>query len=434
MADFSRRQFGKIAGSGALVAAGAGSLAHYAIAQGKGKVVVIGGGAGGATVAHNVKKGAPDLDVTLVEMDSTYTTCFFSNLYLGGFRTLDSLTHGYDGLKALGVNVVHDMAVGVDAAKKTVALKGGNTLSYDKLVLSPGIDFKYEGIEGYSAEAAQDMPHAWKAGPQTKLLKDKLEAMADGGLVIMAAPNNPYRCPPGPYERMCMIAHYLKTAKPKSKLIVLDPKKNFSKQPVFIEAVNKYYKDIVQLNLTNEIDDFSVVKVDPKTGEVTTKSGEKFTASVANIIPNQKAGKIAHDAGCAEGDWCPVDPATFVSKKVPDIYVLGDASVASEMPKSAFSANSQAKVVAANIAAELAGKPTFPARYRNTCWSLVGPNDSVKVGASYQAGEKDGKAMLVASGGFVSKPGEDAKLREEQFNESVGWYSGITTDMFAKSA
>lgn len=434
MASFSRRQFGKIAGSGAIVAAGAGSLAHFAIAQGKGKVVVIGGGAGGATVAHSVKKSAPDLDVTLVEMNNQYTTCFYSNLYLGGFRTLESLTHGYDGLKGLGINIVHDMAVGIDPAKKTVSLKGGDTLAYDRLVLSPGIDFKYDGIEGYSEDAAQIMPHAWKAGPQTKLLKDKLEAMEDGGLVVMAAPNNPYRCPPGPYERMCMIAHYLKTAKPKSKLIVLDPKRNFSKQPVFLEAVNKYYKDIVQVNLTNEIDDFAVVKVDTKTGEVTTKSGETFTASVANIIPNQKAGKIAHDAGCTEGDWCPVEAGAFLSKKVADIYVLGDASIATQMPKSAFSANSQAKVVSAHIAAALAGKPSFPARYRNTCWSLVAPNDSVKVGASYQAGEKDGKSMLIASGGFVSKPGEDAKLREEQFNESVGWYSGITTDMFAKSA
>lgn len=434
MSDFSRRQFGKMLGGSAIVAAGTSTLAHFAIAQGKGKVVVVGGGAGGATVAHNVKKGAPDLDVTLVEMQSQYTTCFFSNLYLGGFRTLESLTHGYDGLKKLGINVVNDMAVGVDTAKKTVALKGGQTLSYDRLVLAPGIDLKYETIEGYSPEAAEIMPHAWKAGKQTKLLKDKLEAMPDGGLVVMAAPNNPYRCPPGPYERMCMIGHYLKTKKPKSKLIVLDPKKNFSKQPVFMEAVSKHYKDIIQVNLTTEIDDFTVTKVHPKTGEITTKSGEKFTAAVANIIPNQKAGKIVHDAGCAEGDWCPVEPDSFLSKKVKDVYVLGDASIATEMPKSGFSANSQAKAVSANILAALAGKPSFPPRYRNTCWSMVAPNDSVKVGASYEPGEKDGKKVLAASGSFVSKVGEDAKLREEQFKESEGWYSGIVSDIFAKSA
>lgn len=434
MTDFSRRRFTQMVGGGAVVAASAGPLSHFAIAQGKGKVVVVGGGAGGATVAHNVKKSAPDLDVTLVEVQPQYTTCFFSNLYLGGFRTLESLTHGYDGLKGLGVNVVHDMATGVDTAKKTVTLAGGQTLSYDRLVLSPGIDFKYDSIEGYSPEAAEVMPHAWKAGPQTKLLKSKLETMEDGGLVVLAPPDNPYRCPPGPYERMCMVAHYLKTNKPKSKLIILDPKTKFSKQPVFMEAVNKYYKDIVQVNLTNEIDNFAVVKVDTGTGEVTTKSGEKFTAAVANIIPNQKAGKIAFDAGCTEGDWCPVEAGTFLSTKVSDVYVLGDASVATQMPKSGFSANSQAKAVAAHIASVLGGKKLFPPRFRNTCWSLVAPNDSVKVGASYQAGEKDGKQMLVASGGFVSKVGEDAKMREEQFKESEGWYSGITADMFAKSA
>lgn len=434
MTDFSRRQFTQMVGGGAVVAASAGPLSHFAIAQGKGKVVIVGGGAGGATVAHNVKKSAPDLDVTLVEVQPQYTTCFFSNLYLGGFRTFESLVHGYDGLKGLGINVVHDMATGVDTAKKTVTLAGGQTLSYDRLVLSPGIDLKYDTIEGYSPEAAEVMPHAWKAGTQTKLLKSKLEAMEDGGLVVLAPPDNPYRCPPGPYERMCMVAHYLKTNKPKSKLIILDPKTKFSKQPVFMEAVNKYYKDIVQVNLTNEIDNFAVVKVDTGTGEVTTKSGEKFTAAVANIIPNQKAGKIAFDAGCTEGDWCPVEAGTFLSTKVSDVYVLGDASVATQMPKSGFSANSQAKAVAAHIASVLGGKKLFPPRFRNTCWSLVAPSDSVKVGASYQAGEKDGKQMLVASGGFVSKVGEDAKMREEQFKESEGWYSGITADMFAKSA
>ena len=181
-----------------------------------------------------MKKGAPSLDVTLVEVRKQYTTCFFSNLYLGGFRTFDSLVHTYDGLKKLGVKVVHDTATGVDAAKKTVKLAGGTSLSYDKLVLSPGIDLKYESIEGYSPKVADVLPHAWKAGPQTKLLKSQLEAMKDGGVVVMAAPDNPYRCPPGPYERACMIAHYLKTKKPKSKLIILDPKKAISKQPVFV--------------------------------------------------------------------------------------------------------------------------------------------------------------------------------------------------------
>jgi sulfide dehydrogenase [flavocytochrome c] flavoprotein chain len=233
MANFSRRQFAKIVSGGAVAAASVAPLSCFAIAQGKGRVVIVGGGAGGATVAHNVKKSAPDLDVTLVEVHPQYATCFFSNLYLGGFRTFESLTHDYEGLKKLGVNVVHDWATDVDASTKTVALKGGASLAYDRLVLSPGIDFKYDTIEGYSEDAAEMMPHAWKAGQQTKLLKSMLEAMDDGGVVVLAPPNNPYRCPPGPYERMCMIAHYLKSNKPKSKLILLDPKTKFSKQPVF---------------------------------------------------------------------------------------------------------------------------------------------------------------------------------------------------------
>jgi len=433
MSDISRRDFGLYLGGTGLVLGTAG-LPHFAIAQGAAKVVVIGGGPGGATVAHQLKKGDPKLDVTLVEVQPKYTTCFFSNLYLGGFRTFDSITHTYDGLKKLGVNVVADMATGVDTAKKTVALKGGKSLAYDRLVLSPGIDLKYDTIAGYSEEAAKIMPHAWKAGEQTQLLKKKLEAMKDGGVVVLAPPNNPYRCPPGPYERACMIAHYLKTKKPKSKLIILDPKKAFSKQPVFVEAFNKYYKDIIELNLTNDIDDFTVVRVDTKSGEVETKSGKKVKADVANIVPNQKAGAIAMAAGCNEGDWCPVAQDSFKSAKVQDVYVLGDASIATDMPKSGFSANSQAKVVAVDILGDLSGKEKFPPRFRNTCWSMVAPNDSVKVGANYSPGEKDGKKMLVAAGSFVSKTGEDEGLRKQTFEESLGWYDGIVADVFAKTA
>lgn len=434
MNGLTRRKFGKIAG-----AAGAATLvvpvySRFAIAQGAGKVVIVGGGPGGATVAHQLKKAEPKLDVTLIEPQKKYTTCFFSNLYLGGFRTYESITHTYDGLSKLGVKVVHDWVDAVDADKKIVTLRGGTSLPYDRIVLSPGIDIKFDSIEGYSEAASEVMPHAWKPGAQTELLKKKLEAMADGGVVVMVAPNNPYRCPPGPYERACMIGHYLKTNKPKSKLIIFDPKKAFSKQPVFVEAFDKYYKGIIELNLTNEIDDFAVTRVDAKTGEIVTKSGRKEKADVANVIPNQRAGAIAAKAGCTEGDWCPVNPENMTSVKVPGIYVLGDASIAAEMPKSAFSANSQAKVVAAEILADLAGKERFPARYRNTCWSMVAPDDSVKIGANYAAGEKDGKKIFAPSGGFVSKPDEDAALRKTTFEESLGWYDGIVADVFAKSA
>jgi hypothetical protein len=223
-----------------------------------------------------------------------------------------------------------------------------------------------------------------------------------------------------------MIAHFLKASKPKSRLVILDPKKGFSKQPVFVEAFNRHYKDVIELNLSNEIDDFSVMTFDARAREITTKAGKKVKFDVANVIPQQSAGRIALRTGLAKGDWCPVNAGNFSSALVKDVYVLGDASIAAEMPKSAFSANSQAKVVASDIMAELAKGDRFPARFRNTCWSLLAPDDSVKVGASYTA--KGSK--LEPSGSFVSKPGEDAVTRAQNYQESIGWYAGITADMF----
>ena len=429
MSEISRRQFAKLAGLGGVGALSSTSWGTFAIAQGRGRVVVIGGGAGGATAAHYVKKDAPELDVTLIEANSIYSSSFFSNLYIGGFRSLESLNHTYGGLQRIGVKVVHDVATDVDTTRKTVRTRGGRTYPYDRLVLSPGIDIKYDSIVGYSRDAARVMPHAYTTDAQQKrLLKRQLQGMRDGGTVVMAMPNNPFRCPPGPYERACMIAHYIKAKKPKSKLVIFDPKKAFSKQPVFMEAFNGHYKGIIELNLTNEIDDFSVVRVDPKTKEVVTKAGKTLKADVANVIPQQRAGEIAAKAGCTEGDWCPINPENFASRKVKDVYVLGDATIAAEMPKSAFSANSQAKVVAADILADLAKKEKFPPRYRNTCWSLLAPDDDVKIGANYAP--KDGK--LDPSGGFVSQPGEAADVRKQNYQESIAWYANITADMFAK--
>lgn len=424
MTKFTRREVGL--GLGAALAGSAGST--FAIAQGNAKVVVIGGGPGGATVANQLKQGAPNLDVTLIETNPVYTTCFFSNLYLGGFRTYASLQHNYDGLKKLGVKVVQARATDVDTAARQVKA-GGRSYAYDRLVVAPGIDIKYDSIEGYSQQAAQIMPHAYIPGAQTQLLKRQIDAMKNGGTVVMVMPNNPYRCPPGPYERACMIAHYLKTKKPKSKIVILDPKKAFSKQPVFQEAFAKYYKDIIELNLTNEIDDFAVTKVDAKTKTITAKMGKSWKADVANIIPQQRAGEIAHKIGLAQGDWCPVNAENFTSTKVKEVYVLGDAAIAAEMPKSAFSANSQAKVVANDILAALAKKPKFPPNFRNTCWSMLAPNDSVKIGAGYlPKGQK-----LDPVGPFISKPGEDAALRKQTFQESVEWYDNIVADVFARA-
>jgi sulfide dehydrogenase [flavocytochrome c] flavoprotein subunit len=431
MTSLNRREFGKFAVATGVATVGTSALGSFAIAQRRARVVLVGGGAGGATVAHYVKKGEPKLDVTLIEASPRYSSSFFSNLYLGGFRTFASLSHDYAGLRNLGIRVVHDVATDVDTTKKTVTTRSGRSFNYDRLVLSPGIDIKYNSIDGYSGEAARVMPHAYNSdGSQKRLLKRQLEAMRDGGVVLMTLPNNPFRCPPGPYERACMIAHLLKMKKPRSKLVLLDPKKAFSKQAVFTEAFDKYYKDVIELNLSNEIDSFAVVRVDHKTREVEIKDGKKWKGDVVNVIPDQRAGDIAIKAGCADGDWCPIDPQNFSSKKVKDVYVLGDASIAVDMPKSAFSANSQAKVVAADILADLAQKERSPPRYRNTCWSLLAPDDDVKIGANYTP--KDGR--LEPSGSFVSQGGEDPAVRKQNYIESIGWYSSITTDIFAKSA
>lgn len=423
-----RRRFG----AGMAAAAGFAVLPRRVSANGKARVVVIGGGPGGATVAGELARSGAKLDVTLVELQTHYTSCFFSNHYIAGLRSFASITHSYDGLGRLGVRVVHQRADAIDTAKKLVRLEGGTQLPYDRLVVAPGIDFKYDAIAGYSAEVAEIMPHAWKGGWQSRLLRKKLEALPDGGLVVVAPPRNPYRCPPGPYERATVIANYLKSHKPKSKLIIVDPKMSFSKQAVFEEAFRTYYRDIVELHLTNDIDDMSLARVDPASGLVETKSGLKLTAALANIIPDQRAGNIAVLSGLTEGDWCPVHLDTFKSSKALDVYIVGDAAVAAEMPKSAFSSNNQAKVVAADILAALAGKAHDPPRFRNTCWSMLAPGDSVKIGADYAPGIIGGKPALVPSDSFISQTGETAALRKENYEASLAWYATLTAELFAK--
>ncbi len=427
MVEINRRQFAKTVGVTALAASALGAFAY---AQGKGKIVIIGGGAGGGTVAHLIKRQAPDLDVTLVEVNPRYTACFFSNLYLGGLQTLDSLTHTYDGLKKLGVNVIHDMAINVDTKQKTVFLKDSNALSYDKLVLSPGIDFKWGDIEGYDQAAAQKMPHAWKGREQSIILKQQLEELRDGGLVVMSAPPDPFRCPLGPYERASMIGHYIKTRKPKSKLIIFDPKPEFALMTLFQQGWNRHYADIVEW-IGTDFTDGGIKKVDPSAMTVTTGDGETIKADVINIIPAQKAGVIAHMAGCTDGDWCPVRPEDFSSLNVKDVYVLGDSSMvrkAHHFPKSASLAHSQAKIVANSILTEFIGGKKLKQSYFNVCWSLLSPENCVKYTSNYAPSDKTMKITT----GFISGLDEDKATRKQTYEESVAWYSEITADMFAK--
>jgi sulfide dehydrogenase [flavocytochrome c] flavoprotein subunit len=423
MTNLNRRHFSALfAGTAAT-----GMLAMPNIARAaKPKVVVVGGGAGGATAARYLAKDSKGaIDVTLVEASKRYYTCFFSNLYLGGYRDYDSIGHGYDGLAyGHGINMVHDWASSVDTAGKKLMLASGASLSYDKLVLSPGIDIKYDSVAGYSVEAQNAMPHAWKSGTQVQLLKAQVENMKEGGTYVMVAPPNPYRCPPGPYERVSMIAHIFKQKNPTAKIIILDPKEKFSKQALFMEGWQKHYPGMVEWIGAGMHG--GIKNVNPETMEIETDL-DTFKADAATVIPGQKAGSIAFAAGVTDGDWAPIVPATMASRADENIFVLGDASVASAMPKSGFSANSQAKVAANAIRGQLTGSKVFPARFANTCWSLISTDDGVKVGASYTAGDEKIEAVDT----FVSKTGEDAALRKATYEESEGWYSSITTDMFS---
>ncbi len=408
-------------------AAGTATLAMPAISfgQARPRVVVVGGGAGGATAARYIAKdGGGAVDVTLIEASRRYYTCFFSNLYLGGFREYAAIGHDYDRLAVNhAVNVVHDWAASVDTAAKSVMLASGGSVSYDRLVLSPGIDMKYDSVPGYSVDAQDTMPHAWKSGTQVKLLKAQVEAMKEGGTFVMVPPPNPFRCPPGPYERISMIAHILKQKNPTAKIIVLDPKPKFSKQGLFQEGWENHYSGMIEW-IGPDIHG-GITNVNPDTLEVETDF-DTFKADAASVVPGQKAGMIAHAAGVTDGDWAPIDPANMRSRADENIYVLGDASVASAMPKSGFSANSQAKVCANAVLGDLTSSTVFPARYANTCWSLIATNDGVKVGANYKAG---GEKIEVVDK-FISQTGEDSALRKATYEESEGWYTGITTDMF----
>ena len=422
----TRREFGRTAGAAGIVAAASQALPAPAIAQARPKLVVIGGGPGGATVARYVAKDSKGaIDVTLIDANATHTTCFFSNLYLGGFRTYDSITHGYNKLASdYGVNVVKAFAVSVDTTRRTVGLSGGDKVSYDKLVVAPGISFKFEAYDGYSDAATAIIPHAWQAGSQTQALKRQLVAMDDGGVFLIAPPPNPFRCPPGPYERVSMVAHYFKQHKPKSKIIVVDAKDKFSKQGLFEEGWAKHYDGMIEwlpLNITGGVKAVDVKGMTLRTG------GESFKGDVINVIPPQKAGAIAMAAGLAnDSGWCPIDPFTMASTLVSNVHVVGDSSIAAAMPKSGFSANSQAKVCAMAVRHALTGSKSFPARYRNTCWSLIATDDAVKVGASYEAT----KEKIAPTDKFISKTGEDAALRATTAEEAIGWYAGITADIF----
>jgi sulfide dehydrogenase [flavocytochrome c] flavoprotein chain len=426
----NRRDFVKVAG--AATAVGLVGAPHLAFGATQ-KVVIVGGGTGGATAAKYIKMADSSIDVTVIEPNQEYITCYLSNEVLGGDRAFDTLKVSYDGLKALGINVVHDTASGIDAEKKVVKTAGGTEFGYDRCIVAPGIQILFDKVEGYSEEAAQKAPHAWKAGEQTLILRKQLEDMADGGVVVISAPANPFRCPPGPYERASQIAHYFKAHKPKSKVIILDSKQAFSKQGLFTQAWERLYgygTDNALIEWRPGPDAaVSLVNVDEMTVE--TGFGDEIKADILNIIPPQRAGEIAQTAGLADDSgWCPVEAISFESKLQKGIHVIGDACIAGAMPKSAYAANSQAKVAAAAVVAMLKGEEPGTPSYVNTCYSIVGTDYGISVAGVYRMAE-DGSAIADVEGAGGVTPmdaPEWALAREVQY--AYSWYKNIVKDSF----
>jgi NADPH-dependent 2,4-dienoyl-CoA reductase/sulfur reductase-like enzyme len=421
MKSWTRRKFGSFAGATCLL----GLVPWVAKGQAAARVVVIGGGVGGSTVAKYLAASATRIEVTLIEPKPRYTTCFFSNLYLAGLRSLESLTHGYETLaQGYGVNVIHDSVTAIDPAGKTVVLERGTKLPYDRVVLAPGIAFKYGTIEGYDEVATQIMPHAWIAGPQTELLRRQLESMEDGGVFVLVAPPDPFRCPPAPYERASLIAYYFKQYKPRAKILILDAKDSFFQQDVFQDGWNRHYPGMIEW-LPGQFTG-GIKAVDVK-GRLVKTAGDTFKADVANVIPAQEAGQLAQQARLVDqSGWCPIDPMTFESKLQPGIHVIGDAAKAGNMAKSAFAANSQAKVCAFAIVAALTGSERFAAHLFNTCFTFLASDDAVTSAISYRTEPETIKINDI----FLSKVGENSETRRQAVREADGWYAAFTHDVF----
>jgi NADPH-dependent 2,4-dienoyl-CoA reductase/sulfur reductase-like enzyme len=410
---------------GLALAAGAHPVARPALAQaGAARVVVVGGGFAGATCARALRRAG--LEVTLVEPNPTYTACPMSNAVIAGLRDLAGQRFGYDGLRREGVTVVRQVAAEVDAAGRRVVLADGAVLGYDRLVLAPGIELRFDALPGYDEAAAERMPHAWQAGPQTALLRQRLEAMEDGGLVAIAVPASPYRCPPGPYERASLIAHYLKTRKPRSKLLVLDAKDSFSKQKLFEAAWRELYPGL--LEWVPQSGGGAVTAVDAAAGNLVTDF-ETHAASVANVIPPQWAGRIARLAGATDRTgWCPIDPVGFESRLLPGVHVIGDAAIAGAMPKSAFAANAQAKACALAVAALLQGVAPPGPKLVNTCYSLVAPGYGISVAGVYAP--MNGLLADVPGAGGTSPLDASPKVRALEAAYAEDWFATVTGEVF----
>jgi NADPH-dependent 2,4-dienoyl-CoA reductase/sulfur reductase-like enzyme len=401
------------------------ALAAPALAgRARARLVVIGGGAAGASIARRLVHDRAA--VTLIEPRPVYTTCFASNLYLAGLRSLDSLRFGYDGIRALGVEQVAQRATGIDRDRARVALQDGGTVAYDRLVVAPGIDFVPGSVPGWSPEAASRMPHAFGGGDQLVLLRRQIEAMRPGGVFAMIAPPDPSRCPPAPYERVSMVAHLLTRINPTARILIVDPKDGFADQALFEEGWQAHYSGMIE-RLGPEMNAGNIA-VDPDRMQVLVDDVPE-PVDVCNVIPAQQAGAIARLAGLAgQGGWAATDPLSLQSRADPRIWVLGDSADTAPMAKSAFSAHGQARVAAAAILAELglARPDDRPPVYHNACWSVLAPGDAVRAADDYRPSARG----ITRIGGSISQMGEDAATRRARWDEAQGWYRAITSEIF----
>ena len=425
-----RRQLIQTAAYGtALGAAGLSAGCASTGLQSGPKVVVVGGGYGGATAAKYVRMWSDQqINVTLVEPNAAFVSCPISNLVLGGSKTMADITTPYDNLsKRHGVTVVRDMVTSIDPDKRTVRLAGGGELPYDRLILSPGVDFMMEGLPGMAKAGAQDQVlHAWKAGPQTLALRRQLEATPDGGVYALTIPLAPYRCPPGPYERACQVAHYFSKAKPRSKVLVLDANDDVtSKGPLFKKAWAERYKGIVEYRPKHVLTD-----VDAAASTLKFEFNDDIKANVLNVVPPMRAGDIAVKTGLATANrrWCEIDFLTHESKAAKNIHVIGDSiQVAPAMPKSGHMANQHGKTCAAAVVALLTGKqPNTLPIYNNTCYSFVSDEDVVHV-ASVHRYDAAQKTMLTVPG----SGGVSSSANELEGRYAMAWAYNIWADTLA---
>ena len=416
MTRVTRREFLAASGTGlGLLAAGCAPALKGDFAPKTGRrVVVIGGGWGGATAAKYVRLADPSVEVVLLEPGRRFVSCPFSNLVLSGVRTIDSLTFGYGGLRKHGVRVLHETATAIEPDARRVRV-GEGYLQYDRLIVSPGVEFQTEQVEGL-AEAGDQVLHAWKAGPQTVMLAERLRAMPEGGVFVLTVPPVAYRCPPGPYERVCQVAWYLKNAKPRAKLIVLDANQNVVSKTALFRAAWQAYPNL-EYRASNK-----VVKVDPGVRQVTTEFGDTVKYDVVNLIPPQRAGTIAVQADLVSADkrWCEVNHVTYESVKHPNVHVIGDSTIGLPVPKSGNIANAMGKISALAVVRLLNGKEPQALAPGNTCYSWVNDKEAIAVVNAYKI--DGGKVVQIEQ---KLTPGQSAQWGQH----ALGWAASIWNDM-----